>query len=142
MKPWIAAGLIILPLLIAGLVAYWPSEHIAVSSVIIPPADVHSNNDVSDLAGEVPLALARELQRIPELKVETANTHIDPDTAARFDAVVITTLTEDAGIIRLNVQTINPGTRREIWNQAYQSSRSDFRQMLRVAAEGVRTALD
>src|SRR5262245_24680082 len=100
MKTWIAGGLMILPLLIAIAIAYWPSHPLPGSSIIIPPPDVHSRDDVSSLAQQIPAAIADELKRIPALTIETAESDIDPATAGRFDAVIITTLTEDSGIIR------------------------------------------
>jgi hypothetical protein len=135
-------ALIIVPLLIAAAITYWPSERIPLSTVVILPPDLHSQNDVSGLAEEIPAALAGQLENIPRLRVEVTDKAIDAEHAAAFDAVVITTLTEDAGIVQLNIQVVNPGTRREIWSNSYQSSRGQFSEMLRVAGEGMRRALD
>ena len=142
MKPWIAAALMVVPLLIAAAVTYWPVEPVDVSSVVIPPPDVHTHDDISALAREVPSVLARRLMEIPRLKVQVAETDIGPEQAAAFDAVIITTLTEDAGIIQLNVQAVSPRTRKEIWSNAYQSSRRQFSEMLQAAGDGVRRAFD
>jgi hypothetical protein len=142
MKSRITVALIVLPLLIALAVTYWPDEEIKVSSVIILPTDVQGRSDISSLASSIPEALAEQLRGIPNVRVEVAKGSIDQHHVAGFDAVIITTLMEDAGIIRLNVLAVSPHTRKEIWSNAYQSARQQFPSMLRVAAEEVRRALD
>ena len=142
MKGWIAAALIVVPLLIAATIAYWPAKPIEVTSVVIAPPDVHGRSDISDLAEEVPALLAKQLRELPRLKVRIAEKNLGPNDAAAFDAVIITTLTEDAGIVQVNVQVVNPRTRTEIWNNAFQSPRQQFRDMMRVAGDSVRRALN
>jgi hypothetical protein len=142
MKGWIAAALILVPLLIAATIAYWPAKPIEVTSVVIAPPDVHGRSDISDLAEELPTLLAEQLRQLPKLKVQIAEKNLDSNGAAAFDAVIITTLTEDAGIVQVNVQVVNPRTRTEIWDNTYQSPRQQFRDMMRVAGKSVRQALD
>ena len=142
MKAWVAAALMVVPLLIAAAIAYWPAKAVRVATVVIPPPDVHGRSDISGLAKNVPAILAERLREAPKLKVKIAERNIDANEAAAFDAVIITTVTEDAGIIQLNVQVVTPGTRAEIWNNAYQSSHQQFRDMVSVAGDGVRRALD
>jgi len=142
MKAWIAAALMIVPLLIAAAIAYWPAKRVAVVSVIIPPPDVHGGGNISELANEVPAVLAEQLHEAPRLKVQISERNIDANEAAAFDAVILTTLTEDAGIVQLNVQVISPRTREEIWTNTYQSPQHQFRDMLPVAGAGIRKALN
>jgi hypothetical protein len=142
MKGWIAAALIVVPLLIAATISYWPAKPIEVTNVVIPPPDVHGRGDISDLAIDLATRLADQLRETPKLKVHVAEKNLDANEAAAFDAVVITTLTEDAGIVQLNVQVIDPRTRTEIWSNAYQSPRQQFRDMVRVAGDALRRALD
>ena len=142
MKAWVAAALMVVPLLIAAAIAYWPAKAVRVATVVIPPPDVHGRSDISGLAKDVPAILAERLREAPKLKVKIAERNIDANEAAAFDAVIITTVTEDAGIIQLNVQVVTPRTRAEIWNNAYQSSHQQFRDMVSVAGDGVRRALD
>jgi hypothetical protein len=142
MKGWIAAALIIVPLLVAGAIAYWPAQPVAVHSVIIPPPDLHGRSDISDLAKEIPAVIADELHKKAKLEVQISAGNIDATEAAAFDAVIITTLTEDAGIVQLNVQIVSPKTHEEIWNNAYQSPRRQFTEMLRVTGDAVGRALD
>jgi hypothetical protein len=140
MKGAIAAALIVVPLLIAAAIAYWPAPPVSVSTVLILAPDVHGRTDISELAKDVPAALAEQLA--PKLKVRIAEENIDSNEAEAFDAVIITTLTEDAGIVQLNVQVVSPRTRAEVWKNAYQSPRERFRDMLRAAGNGVRRALN
>ncbi len=142
MKAWIAAALMIVPLLIAAAINYWPAESISVSTVVIPPPDVHSPHDISVLANEIPAALSSALRENSKFQVQITEGAVDSKQAMGFDAVVITTLTEDAGIVQLNVQAARPRSRKEIWSNAYQSSREQYSEMLRAAGKGLRRALD
>ncbi len=142
MRGWIAAALIVVPLLIAAVIAYWPAKPVEVTNVVITQPDVHGRGDISELAKDLPARLAEQLREAPKLKVQVAEKNLDANEATAFDAVIITTLTEDAGIVQLNVQVINPRTRTEIWNNAYQSPRQQFRDMVHVAGDGLRRALD
>ena len=140
MKGAIAAALIVVPLLIAAVIAYWPAPPVSVSTVLILAPDVHGRTDLSELAKDVPAALSKELA--PKLKVRIAEGNIDTNEAEAFDAVIVTILTEDAGIVQLNVQVVSPRTRTEIWKNAYQSPREKFRDLLGAAGNGVRRALN
>jgi hypothetical protein len=142
MKGWIAAALMIVPLLIAAAISYWPAKAVAVNTIVIPPPNVHGRSDISELASELPAVLAEQLRQAPKLKVQIAEKNLDADEAVAFDAVIITTLTEDAGIVQLNVQVVSPRTRTEIWNNTYQSPRQQFRDMMRVAGDAARRAID
>src|SRR5262249_39701873 len=108
MKGWIAAALIVLPLIIAAAIAYWPTKPVEVRNVVILPPDVHGRSDVSDVAAELPALLAEQLRQVPKLTVKIADKNLDSTEAAAFDAAIITTLTEDAGIVQVNVQVVNP----------------------------------
>lgn len=141
-KPLIATALMIVPLLIVAVITWWPAEPVAVSTVLIPPTDVHSPQDISGPADEIPAVLSSHLKEIPGLQVHVAERNVDPAQAAGFDVVILTTLTEDAGIFQLNVQAVRPQTRKEIWSNAYHSSREQYREMLSAAGEGLRRALN
>jgi hypothetical protein len=142
MKASIGAALIVVPLLIAAAIAYWPKQPAVVTTVVIPPPDVHGHVNVSELAQEVPILLSEQLHEAPKLKVQISGKDINANEAAAFDAVIITSVTEDAGILQLNVQVISPRTREEIFNKTYQSPHQQFRDMLRAAGDGVRRALN
>jgi hypothetical protein len=142
MKGGIAAALIVVPLLIAALIAYWPSSPVSVATVLVLPPDVHGQSDISALAKDVPAVLAEQLHASNKLTVRIAEKNMDSNEALAFDAVIMTTLTEDAGIFQLNVQVVSPRTHAEIWKNAYQSPREQFPDMLRAAGNGVRRALD
>jgi hypothetical protein len=142
MKGFIGAALIVVPLLIAAAIAYWPAEPVSVTTVVISPPGVRSYDDISHLAKEVSTVLAEELREAPKLTVQITEKNVDTNEAEAFDAVILTSLTEDAGIIQLNVQVISVRTREEIFNQTYHSPHQQFRDMLHAAGDGVRRALD
>ena len=64
MKSWIAAALIIVPLLLAAAITYWPHARVVVSSVVILPSQVHGTGKAADLADKIPLTLAAHLKDI------------------------------------------------------------------------------
>jgi hypothetical protein len=142
MKGLVGAALIVVPLLIAAAIAYWPKEPISVMTVVISPTEVHSRDDISDLAEQVPKVLAEQLHEAAKLTVQIVERNIDMKEAEAFDAAILTSLTEDAGIIQLNVQVISPRTREEILNKTYHSPHQQFRDMLHAAGDGVRRALN
>src|SRR5207237_9816511 len=72
MKGWIAAALMVLPLLIAVAIGYWPTRAVAVATVVIPPPDVHGRTDISELAKDLPAMLAERLREAAKLHVNTA----------------------------------------------------------------------
>ena len=67
MKAWVAAALMVVPLLIAAAIAYWPAKAVTVATVVIPPPDVHGRSDISGLAKDVPAIL------IPLVVVDKSN---------------------------------------------------------------------
>jgi hypothetical protein len=61
--------------------------------------------------------------------------------AVGADALVVTVLTADAGIVQLDVQIIEPATGRVLYNNPYHSPRDQYRQMVRAAGTALRGAL-
>jgi hypothetical protein len=57
------------------------------------------------------------------------------------DALVVTVLTADAGIVQLDVQIIDPATGRVLYNNPYHSPRDQYPQMIRAAGTALRRAL-
>lgn len=135
MKSRIPAALIMVPLLIAAAVRYWPHAPIAVSSVAIAPPKLYGSGNVPDLADKITATLAAHLREIAGLRV-----NVSPAETA--DVLVVTSLTSDSGLLQLDIQAIDPRTHKQIWQNAYQSPQSRYSEMLEVAAEGLRLALD
>ena len=131
----IAAALIIVPVLIVGAIAVWPEESADVSSVVILPPKVYGAESAGDAAEMISAVLASHLKEISGLEVKVSSTE-------SADAAVLTSLTSDSGILRLNIEVIDTRTRKGIWSNAYQSPTAQYPEMLRVAGEGLRRALE
>ena len=122
-------------MLIVAAVAFWPDTPVNASSVVIVPPKAYGSQDVGEAAEIIPPALASHLKEIPGMEVKVSSTESG-------DIAVLTTLTSDSGILQLNIEVIDTRTRKGIWGNAYQSPRSQYTEMLRVAGEGLRRALD
>ena len=61
--------------------------------------------------------------------------------AVGADALVVTVLTADAGIVQLDVQIVDPASGRVLYNNPYHSPRDQYPQMIRAAGTAVRRAL-
>ena len=135
----IAAGLMIVPLLIAAAISYWPFRDAGppISSLAILPTKVYGPADLAYLADEVPMTISTNLAGVEGLDVRT------PPNANDYGAsvVVLSAITVDAGIYELDLQVIEPRTRRVVWRNSYQSPRGLYPEMLRAASDGLRRAV-
>jgi hypothetical protein len=61
--------------------------------------------------------------------------------AVGADALVVTVLTADAGIVQLDVQLVDPASGRVLYNNPYHSPRDQYPQMVRAAGTALRHAL-
>ena len=134
-RSWIAVALMLLPLIIAGLISYWPKERSEIGRVVILPAKLYGQADTSNLAASVPPTLLGELGDVKGITVTTA------DTAAEADVAVIPSLTLDSGLLQLNLEVMDSRTQKEIWNEAFQAPQAQYSEMMRAAAARLRTVL-
>ena len=135
MKPFIAAALMIAPVLIAAAISYWPHDVApAISSVLILPAQTQSGADEASLIDAIPRTLSQHLAGIQGLEVKTV-------AADGADVFVLPAVTVDSGLIQLNLQVVDARHHRVIWTNAYQAPRRQYLEMLHAAAEGLRRAL-
>ena len=149
----VAVALIVVPLVIAAAISYWPPGDAGppISSVIVLPAKIKASPDLAYLSDAIAAALTKHLAGIPgiEVKVPPSSPEVEllkgdysrlagPSTAG---AVVLSALTVDAGIYQLDLQILEPQTRRVIWSNSYQSSGVLYNEMIRAAGDGLRRAL-
>ena len=155
MKSFFAAALMILPVLIAAVVSYWPSREIpprGSSVVLFLPVNVHGTGDVGDLANALPSELAAYLGNIRELQTKTTPASLQVGSSSNgysriaeeygANLLVLAALTSDSGLLQLNVQVIDPKTHRITWSNAYQSPRAKYSEMIRVAGEGLKRVFE
>ncbi len=88
---------------------------------------------------------------IPGIEVRpspSAEESADGEDVARIaakvgaDALVITTVTVDSGVIQLNVELVDPATRRTLYSTPFQSSKDNYPDMMRAAAAAVKRELE
>jgi hypothetical protein len=129
-KTVIAVALIIVPLLIVAAVSYWPRAAPHISSVNILPPRVNGSGNVDDLINKIPGVLEARLKNIPGLQVSASAT-------GTADAMILSSLTSDSGLLQLDIQAVDTRTRKQIWANSYRSTAAQYPEMLRVAAEAV-----
>ena len=131
----VAASLIVVPLLVAAAIAIWPTEAANVSSVVILPPKTYGRETTGINLEMIRTVLTDHLKEITDLEIKSS-----PSQSA--DAAVLTTLTSDSGILQLNIEVFDTRTRKRIWGNAYHSPTTKYSDMLRVAGEGIRRALE
>lgn len=150
----IAVSLMIVPLLLAAAINYWPFHENTrpISSVIVLPSKVNGTPDQAFLADEVSTAVSKYLARSKSLEIRTppSSIQIEPmkgDFVKIADAygvsvIVLTAITIDAGIFELDLRALDPRTGHTIWTNGYQSPRSSYDEMIRAASDALERALE
>ena len=152
-KASLVIGLILLPLVITMVFkyapAFLPAAHI--SSVTIVPPTVYGEPEFAYLAEDVPNRLRKDLATIPGLRIlrsptaaEVAAAVGDPSKLAvnvNADAVIMTAITVDAGLIQLSLEVIDAGNHRSIYNTPYESSRERYPDMMKAAGAALKQVL-
>ena len=144
----------IIPVLIAATVSYWPSPNASSSKfpvVLLLPTMVIGTAEVRELAARFPDLLSMQLAGVPGLETKIAPTTVQVDPkktdyakiGADYGAhlLVLTAITADAGLLQVNLQVVNPQTKRVTWSNAYQSPQAKYSDLIRVAGEGLRREL-
>lgn len=153
-KSAFAVALMTAPLLIVALVSYWPSEQPALSPsavVLLLPVKIRSEEPATkDLAKTIPQTLSAYLRELPGLSAKLPGDLMDFETAGTAldqvadehgaTAVVFATLASDSGFLELDLQVVEPHTHRTIWSNAYQSPRTQYSEMIRVAGKALQRA--
>lgn len=152
-KALAAAALMIMPLLLAAVISYWPGRNTTdeISSVVVLPARVFGALDLAYLTDAVPSTLSTHLAGIQGLETKVPPTSIEFERvggdynkiadAYGVNVLVLTAITADAGLFQLNLQVIDPRTRRVIWSNPYQGPRGKYLELIHAAGEGLRRAL-
>src|SRR5262249_25894972 len=138
-KPFIAISLMIIPVLIAATVSYWPSHNPSGSErslALFLPTTVLGTSEVRELAFRLPDMLSMHVGAVPGLQTKIAPTtvRVDPQktdyrkigTDYGANLLVLTAITGDAGLLQLNIQLVDPRTQRVTWSNAYQSPQSKY----------------
>jgi hypothetical protein len=152
LKSVFVAALILVPLIITAVVKYLPAltRLPKITSVAVVPPRVYAPDDFAYLGKDVAERLSSELstvgvrvQRTPTA-AEVSEAGNDLQRLARdvqADALIISAVTVDSGIIQLNLQIVDPATHRILFNTPFQSSRDRYPEMIRAAGGALQRAL-
>lgn len=148
----LAIALIVLPLAITAIVKYLPAltkrPNITSVAVLHPhliarPEFMYLGDDVAkrlhDALAEIPGMQVRDLQT--EDMTQVGGSFAQAANGPAADALIVPTLTVDAGIMQLNLQVIEAGSKRVLFNTPYQSSIDNYPNMMKAAGAGLKRAL-
>jgi serine/threonine protein kinase/tetratricopeptide (TPR) repeat protein len=124
-------------------------EH--VPSILALPCKVYGAPEVAFLTDAVPGTISTLLSgvdgidtKVPPTSLEAEKVGGDLGRIAELygvSLVVVTSLTETAGIFALNVQLVDAATRNVRWGKQYEGPQEAYNELARQAAEGIRQAI-
>ncbi len=123
-----------------------------ISAIVTLPSKVFGSEENQFLTDAVPNALSTHLSQIPGLETMAPPTNLEVERLGGdviklaqvygVGALISSTVTADADRLILNVQLIEAPSRRLLWSRDYDGRRKDYPEVIRKAAEGLRTILD
>ena len=144
--------LIVFPLFLTAVVKYAPlfTSRPEIHSVSVVPPRLYGSKDFNDTEEDVTRRLREGIAGIPGIEVRPSPTAgasaLGEDVqkiaaAVGADALVITAVTIDSGIIQLNVEIIDAKTKRILYANPFQSSEANYPGMMRAAAAALKREL-
>jgi hypothetical protein len=152
-KNGVVVTLILFPLFLTAIFKYGPSLRLEapIETISILPPRIVTPAGFSYLEQDVVGRLTQELSDLPGIRVQRSPSRAEVEQsgkdlaaiakAVEADALILTSVTVDAGIIQLGVQVIDTRTDRSIYNNPYQSPKDRYEEMVRAAAAGIRRAI-
>ena len=138
-KVALVISFVLLPVIGIALLKYSQPRRIdSVSAISILPVRIVGNFQPTEDATAV---IHEALSGIEGVRIQPPPSTAQIADAGGADALVVTVLTADAGIVQLDVQIVDAGSGRVLYNNSYHSPRDQYPQMLRAAATALRRAL-
>ncbi len=126
-----------------------PISHI--SSIVALPCKVYGASDVGYLTDAVPSTLSTLLGQVDGLETKMPPSSVEVDRvngdmnkiadAYNVNAFVVSSITAEADRLTINLQLIEPRSRRVLWSSQYEGTRGSYNEMTRQAADGIREVL-
>ena len=120
-------------------------------SLLALPARVYGPDADAFLGDAIPNTLTTELARDGDLEIKWPPTSQDVErvggdlariaAAYLISACIVTAITSSRRTLTLDVQLVDPTTRRVLWADQYSGSRSKYSSLIRSAADGLRVRL-
>src|SRR5262245_24606269 len=142
MVRWIATiMLMIVPLLLAIALRYWPSHSSngfpEILRVLVLEPKVIGPDHHRDLAAAFPETIRKHCEQIGGPIVLTPPAASDSPT----DALLQSVLTFDAGLVEVDLQLVSAETHKILWRNSYQGKQNQYMELLKLAAQGFMRAL-
>jgi hypothetical protein len=131
-KPVLVILMILLPLAGMAILKYLPllEEQRAITSIAVLPSRFVGPPDYSYLEQDVP-------QRLTDLLATKWRVVTESDA----DALLLTTVTVDAGIIQVGLKVVDVHSQRVLFTSPFQSSKDRYNEMIAAAGAAVKRAL-
>jgi len=120
-------------------------------SLVAVPCKVYGVPEVAFLTDAVPQTISTLLGQVDGIDTKVPPTSLEAEKVGGdlgriaelygVSSVVVTSLTETAGIFALNVQLVDVRTRSVRWSRQLEGSREAYNDLARQAAEGIRQAV-
>lgn len=144
--------LILLPLFLTITVKYLPAliSQKKISAVSIVPPRLYTPKEYYYLSEDVPKRLRDQmgdLRGVTLLPSPSADASAVGEDLAKVatglgaDALVVTSVTIDAGMMQLNVQIVDPFSKKILYNTPYESPLDRYPDMMRAAGSALKRAL-
>jgi len=146
-------ALILVPLFLTVVVKYAPvfTAHPKITSVSVVPPHLYGPKEFDYMEEDIPARMREGLTGISGVTIlpspAVAESRVGEDvakvatTVGGADALIMTTVTVDSGLIQLNVEIIDPKTKRILYSTPFQSSKDNYPDMMRAAAAAVKREL-
>ena len=134
----IAIVLMIVPLLLAIAIRYWPSSRARslseISRIAMLAPEVHGQ-ERQDVAGDLAAAIRDCGDGKENLRILASS------ESQAADALLQSAVTLDAGLIEIDLQLVDPRTNSILWRDAYQAKQDHSTELMRTAAQSLLQAL-
>jgi serine/threonine protein kinase/tetratricopeptide (TPR) repeat protein len=123
----------------------------SIASVVALPSRVSGHTDDQFLADAIPNSISAELVRVRGLETKVPPSSIDVQRlgsdaarvaeAYRVSALVLSSVSAEGDLLVLNVQLVDPRTRRLIWSADFRGQRGNYLALVHQAADALRLQL-
>jgi serine/threonine protein kinase len=122
-----------------------------ISSIVALPCKVYGAADVTYLTDAVPSTLSTLLGQVDGLDTKMPPSSVEVNRvkgdlnkiadAYNVNAFVVSSITAEEDRLTINLQLIEPRSRRVLWSRQYEGTRGTYNEMTRQAADGIRQVL-
>jgi hypothetical protein len=145
------SALIVVPLLLTAVVKYAPmfGARPEIRTIAVMPPRLLGEKDLAYLQDDVGRRLGEALQGIPGIEMRPSPAWDGPAgndvtklaASVGADALVMTAVTADSGLLQLNVRLVEAKTGRLLYSNPFQSAEANYPEMTAAAGAALRREL-